>query len=195
MRYCYTLLVLLIFCKEAKATDIVVDFTPYNCLTSGYDTVVQYLPNDRIVIINRAPSPFPVQYFRERNGIVVDTITSTYGDTLWSTIIGVGDTLISVRVWTMPGMCYGQRYHLQTSTQISQVEQLDFIQLLNGHLMIGRIERIGQLFVYDFSGKRMLYKTIHPAEKTMVDLQNLNTGRVIIFLDYDGKSFRRKFLL
>ncbi|MGR6087685.1 MAG: hypothetical protein ACU4F9_05900 [Arcticibacter sp.] len=195
LNYWFALLVLLFICKESRASDIVVDFTPYNCLTVGYDTVVQYVPNDNLVIINRSPSAFPVQYFRERNGVVVDTVVSSYGDTLWSTIIGVGDTLIAIRVLTMPGMCYGQRYHLQTSTQISQIEPLHFIQLLNRHLIIGRIELLGHLSVYDLSGQSMLSNTIQPAEKTIIDLQQLKAGWVVIVLDHDRKSVRRKFLL
>ncbi|MFM8917399.1 MAG: hypothetical protein ACKOGP_06620 [Bacteroidota bacterium] len=195
MNFRFSFLLLLLFFQESRASDIVVDFTPYNCFTIGYDTVVQFVPNDRIVIINRAPSPFSAQYFRERNGIVVDTIISSYGDTMWSTIIGTGDTLISIRVWAMPGACYGQQYHLQIATQVIQVEQLDFIRINNRQLIIGNIDRNGYLFVYDLSGERQLSNPIHAAEKTMIDLQNLKAGFVIIVLVYDSKTIRRKFLL
>lgn len=193
--YSFALLALLFICKVSRASDIVVDFTPYNCLTIGYDTVVQYVPNDKLVIINRSPSAFPVQYFRERNGVVVDTVVSSYGDTLWSTIIGVGDTLIAIRVLTMPGMCYGQRYHLQNNTQISQVEPLEFIQLLNRHLIIGRIDLLGHLSVYDLSGQIMFSNTIKPAEKTIIDLQQLKTGWMVVVLVHNRETFRRKFLI
>lgn len=186
---------LLFFCKAVQASDIIVDFTPYNCLTFGYDTTVQFVPNDRLVIINRTPSPSPVQFFRERNGIVVDTITSSYGDTMWSTVIGAVDTLISIKVWAMPGMCYGQRYHLQTITQVSQLEQPDFFQLFNRNLIIGRTETMGRLCVYDLSGRRVLLSIIKTSEKTIVDLQHLNAGWVVIVLDNDGKTVRRKCLL
>lgn len=195
MNFRFALMLTLLFCQEARASDIVVDFTPYNCLTAGYDTVVQFVPNDRLVIINRAPGPFPAQYFRERNGIVVDTIISSNGDTMWNTVIGPGDTLISIRVWAMPGACYGQQYHLQTATQLNQFEELAFIRLVNRQLIIGNIERMGHLYVYDLSGKLLMSNSIHAAEKTMVDLQNLKAEWVVIVLDYDGKNLRRKFLL
>ncbi|MFM7078544.1 MAG: hypothetical protein ACKOYC_02010, partial [Bacteroidota bacterium] len=139
--------------------------------------------------------PFPAQYFRERNGVVIDTIVSSYGDTMWTTVVGVGDTLISIRVWAMPGACYGQQYHLQTATQVSQIEQLDFIRLDNRQLIIGNIDRMGYLYVYDLSGERLLSNSLHAAEKTTIDLQNVKAGCVVVVLLYDSRTIRRKFLL
>jgi hypothetical protein len=180
---------------DLKATDITVDFTPYNCATNAYDTVVQFVNNDRLIIINRSPGAFPVQYIRSRNGIYLDTISSVYGDTLWSTLIGAGDTVISIHVLSMPGMCYGQRFHMQLTTLIPQVEEPIIFHITDRKLVIENGLNKLNLSIYDFSGRPLWLTRLSCAEKTVIDLKQLRAGWCIIVLQSTKSAIRRKVLL
>lgn len=180
---------------HASATEIVVDFTPYNCLNNAYDTVVNHAPNDQLIIINRASGPGAVQYIRTLNGMVLDTVFSAYGDTLWSAPILNADTLLSIHVLAMPGMCYGQRFHLQPSTGFSLNDQPVLWSVQFGNISVGPISSSGLLRIFDLTGKLIFKSTLPPGVISSLELPNHSVGCVLVVLDMEGESYRRKILM
>ncbi len=180
---------------HASAADIVVDFTPYNCLSTAYDTVVNHAPNDQLIIINRAPGPGVVQYIRTLNGMVFDTVFSGYGDTLWNAPIMNTDTLLSIHVLAMPGMCYGQRFHLQTSTGFLLNEQPVSWSVQFGTLFVGPIDSPGFLRIFDITGKLVFKSTLPPGVISSHVLPNRSGGYLLVVLDTDREAYWRKILL
>jgi len=180
---------------HASAADIVVDFTPYNCLSTTYDTVVNHAPNDQMIIINRAPGPGAVQYIRTLNGMVFDTVFSGYGDTLWNAPIMNTDTLLSIHVLAMPGMCYGQRFHLQTSTGLLLNEQQVSWNVQFGTLFVGPIDSPGFLRIFDITGKLVFKSSLPPGVISSHVLPNRSGGYLLVVLDTDREAYWRKILL
>jgi hypothetical protein len=90
-------------------------------MLTGFDTTVVCSDGDTLVVINASPGASPVNFFVELNSTIIDTVSSAPGDTLWRTVIGPADSLLSFFVWTMPGACYGQRFTLQRSTGIRKL--------------------------------------------------------------------------
>lgn len=179
---------------HANATEIVVDFTPYNCLSTAYDTVVNHVPNDQLIIINRAPGPGTVQYIRTLNGMVFDTVFSAYGDTLWNAPIMNTDTLLSIHVLAMPGMCYGQRFHLQPSTGFLLNEQPVLWSVQFGTLSVGPISSPGFLRIFDLTGKLIFKSSLPPGVISSHEFPNRSAGCFLVVLDMEGEAYRRKIL-
>jgi hypothetical protein len=154
MRKPLLILTALLMACMVRGSVITVNFTPYNCgVPTGFDTTVNCTDGDTLIVINTSPGISAINFFVELNGSIIDTISSSPGDTLWRTVIGPADSLLSFFVWTLPGACYGQRFTLQRFTGI---RDLPFVQemIWDGRGWIIR-NNVGIVLcsLYSFSGQ------------------------------------------
>jgi hypothetical protein len=190
------LLLLTYFSSFSASADIVVDFTPYNCSSPSYDTTVQIQVNERLVIINRAPGPGSIQYIRELNGLMLDTVSGSYGDTLWNELVSNTDTLVSIRVLAMPGMCYGQRYHIQEPSGDSEITDPFHGIIIYGHtLIIDGADRATGMAIFDLSGKKVFSLEMQSHSYAGHELPRNMHGVFMLVLYMDGRTYDRKILL
>jgi hypothetical protein len=179
----------LVFATPAVSTTTFFNFTPYNCQLAAFDTAVHCTDGDTLLIANAAPSAGAVNYFLELNGTIIDTVSSTPGDTIWRKVVAASDSLISIIVWSMPGSCYGQRYTLLRPSGIEDPDNLPLI-ILHGHeLKVTCFGPDNRLRAYSLSGALLLDEHSLPAGSTNFLLPE-GTPKVILVILESGREKR-----
>lgn len=179
----------------AGATATVFNFTPYNCLLTAYDTSVHCSDGDTLIILNAAPSQFPANYFLERNGVIIDTVSSVPGDTIWRTSVTPGDSQLSIRVWSQPGSCYGQRFTLLRSSGMEAYDNGPVLIQRGYDLAIRNLNSRMHIRVHTMTGRVITDCTTGPTDRFLLSIQEGSPQLAVVILESNAGSWVWKILL
>ncbi|MFM9027882.1 MAG: hypothetical protein ACKOQ6_07780 [Bacteroidota bacterium] len=177
-RFLFFLFLLVASCSNAAV--LVLSFTPYNCSTAGYDTSVHFRSGDRIIFVNHTTGPFSASFFCAVNGVTVDTVSAAPGDTLMDRLLSPTDTLITIHVWTMPGMCYGQRFHLELTTDAGMANEIPLWNIRGRFVSFSEMDTEAEMVISDIQGRPLAVALIPARKCSVFRIPSFAAGIVLI---------------
>ena len=124
--------------------------------------------------------------------MVVDTVQSVQGDTIWDVYAGISDTLFSIHVWAMPGMCYGQRFHLQRPVGVDVPCEGPLFHIHDHLLSFVSLDAEAEVRIFDLHGCLLAGFHVFPPDDEIIQIPDRISGLVVVLISTSGVVHRFK---
>jgi hypothetical protein len=172
-----------------------VNFTAYNCSLTSFDTTLIVTSADTLNFVSFADGT--TNLFYSVNNQVIDTISVSTGNVIQQHIVSPGDTVIQFLVWTNPGSCYGQRFHLIQPANVYEKVRNEIKLFYNeqNHELIVQNENFDELIIYAMNGKAVGRFSLDKFCLNTVKLSNQQHGvHHIVLKNNQFLSIKKLFL-
>lgn len=178
----------------AHAEVININFYAYNCHTDNYDTIIPVNVGDTLNFFSTVPGM--VNLFVYINGIIEDTLSVDQNKLILQHVVTPGDTLIKILLWTYPGTCYGNIFHLNNMLNIPEKEnesQIIMDKYLNCLIIHNTL--FSEMYFYDLQGRLLIRKKLLENSTIKLNMSHINRGIYIVLFKSKKRILKRKILI
>ncbi len=118
MKSTYLLALFIVIFGFGQSQSLNIYYVAYNCILPNYDTTLNVSGGDTLNFISTVNGT--TNLFYSVNGRIIDTVSVSQGELIKQHIVSINDKTIRIQVWTMPGGCYGTKYHLEHLSAIPE---------------------------------------------------------------------------
>ncbi len=188
------LIILFQIATVTNAEVININFHANYCYNDNYDTIIPVNVGDTLNFYNKVPGT--VNLFVYINGIIEDTLSVGQNKLILQHVVTSGDTLIRISLWTYPGTCYGNIFHLNNMVNIleKKVKPQVYIDNHLNYLTIHNTIFKG-IYIYDLQGKLILQKRLLENGTTRLSIFHLNRGIYIVLFKSKKLILKRKIAI